>query len=260
MNKTLNFFKRNFKEILRDPMIYIFCLGFPIVLLILFQVINKYTEGNTPMFELPSLLPSIILFSYTFVMLTLALTVSKDRQTFFLKRLYSSPMKAHHFILGYSFVGFAIGLFQTFVCIAAGFAVSKISSAEFISLGEALLLAVSQLPLLITNLFLGIFIGTVFNDKAAPGICSIFISVTGVLGGCWMPIETMGDFERFCRCLPFYPSVNIGRAVTGAVDGLGGVYSFDAVTRLGLIPIAVFLVGSVVLSVVAFRKTMVSDQ
>ena len=67
MNKILNFSKRNLKEILRDPIIYVFCLGFPLVMFILFQIINKYTGGNTPMFEIYSLLPAIIMFSFTFV-------------------------------------------------------------------------------------------------------------------------------------------------------------------------------------------------
>ena len=65
MNKILNFYKRNLKEVLRDPIIYIFCLGFPIVMFLLFFIINKYSQGNTPMFEISSLLPAIIVFSYS---------------------------------------------------------------------------------------------------------------------------------------------------------------------------------------------------
>ena len=99
MNKVVNFYKRNLKEILRDPIIYIFCLGFPIAMFLLFYIINKFSNGHTPTFEVLSLLPGIIVFSYSFVMLTLAIIVSKDKQTFFLKRLYSSPMKSYHFIL-----------------------------------------------------------------------------------------------------------------------------------------------------------------
>ena len=116
MNKILNFYRRNLKEVLRDPVIYIFCLCFPLVMFVLFYVINKFSSGNTPTFEILSLLPGIIVFSYSFVMLTLALIVSKDRQTFFLKRLYSSPMKSYHFIAGYYLVGLFIGLLQIPVC------------------------------------------------------------------------------------------------------------------------------------------------
>ena len=77
MDKIVNFYKRNLKEVLRDPIIYIFCLGFPLVMLVLFQVINRYTGGSTPMFELRALLPGIIMFSYTFVMLTMAKSIHK---------------------------------------------------------------------------------------------------------------------------------------------------------------------------------------
>ena len=142
MNRTLNFFNRNLKEISREPLMYVFCIGFPVVMLAIFQIINGYTDGNTPMFNLTALLPAIIMFSYTFVMLTMALIVSKDRQTFFLKRLYASPMKAYEFILGYSLVGLVIGLLQTLVCVLTGWIVSLITNVNYISFGETLLLVV----------------------------------------------------------------------------------------------------------------------
>lgn len=260
MNKILNFFKRNLKEVLRDPIIYVFCLGFPVVMFFLFFIINNFTNGNTPMFNVQSLLPAIIVFSYSFVMLTLSLVVSKDKQTSFLKRLYSSPMKSYHFILGYFFVGLVLGLIQTIICLITGFIISLISGVGYISFVDILLLTVSQLPILITNICLGVLFGTVFNDKSAPGICSVFISLAGVLGGCWMPVETMGAFETFCMVLPFYPSVYIGRIITNSTNALGIPYTFNNVASLGLIPIFAFMVLSIVLCIVAFKKNMVSDK
>ena len=41
MSKILNFTKRNFKELLREPIICIFCLACPVVMLALFQIINN---------------------------------------------------------------------------------------------------------------------------------------------------------------------------------------------------------------------------
>ena len=136
MAKTINFCKRNLKELLRDPLLYVFCLGFPIVMLALFQIINNYTNGSTPVFELKSLLPGIIMFSYTFAMLLMALIVSKDRQTFFLKRLYSSPMRAKDFVLGYAIVGIIIGVCQSIVCILAGGVVALITKQGFVGFGK----------------------------------------------------------------------------------------------------------------------------
>ena len=260
MSKTINFYKRNLKEVLRDPIIYIFCLGFPIAMFLLFYVINKFSSGNTPTFEVLSLLPGIMVFSYSFVMLTLAIIVSKDKQTSFLKRLYSSPMKSYHFIFGYSLVGLFIGLLQTTICVLTGFIISLISNVDFISVGNIILLIISQLPILITNIFFGVLFGTIFNDKSAPGICSIFISLSGILGGCWMPVETMGAFELFCRFLPFYPSVYIGRIITNSTNALGLTYSFNKVTFLGLIPIFTFTFLSIILTIIAFKKNMVTDK
>ena len=260
MKRTLNFSKRNLKELVRDPLIYVFCLGFPLVMLVLFQIIQKYSGGNTPMFEIKALLPGIIMFSYTFVMLNMSLLVSKDRQTSFLKRLYSSPMKCWDFVLGYAFVGLVIGLSQTVICILAGLIIALINGASFIAFGYILLLVVSQFPVLLISVFLGILFGTIFSDKSAPGISSVFISAVGILGGCWMPIESMGGFETFCRFLPFYPSVYIGRIPTGATNVFGATYTFDKVAILGLIPIGVFLIASVVLSFLAFRKDMMGDK
>ncbi len=259
-SRVFNFFNRNLKEVLRDPILYIFCLGFPLVMLILFQVIEGYLHGNMPTFALDSLLPAIVMFSYTFVMITMALLVSKDRQTFFLKRLYSSPMKAYHFILGYSLVGLLVGVGQTVICVLSGFVISLIKGIAFLSLGQIALLLVSQLPILITCVFLGVFFGTVLNDKSAPGICSVLISLAGVLGGCWMPVETMGGFETFCRVLPFYPSVYIGRTATGATNALGAAYSFNGVAVWGLVAIFVYMAFSVLCSVIAFKKDMVGDK
>jgi len=259
MNKTLNFYRRNLKEILRDPVIYIFCLGFPLIMFLLFYIINVFSNGHTPEFELFSLLPGIIVFSYSFVMLNLSIIVSKDKQTFFLKRLYSSPMKFYNFILGYFLVGLFIGLLQTLICIMTGLIISLISTSNFISFGSVLLLFVSQLPILIINIFLGILFGTMFNDKASPGICSIFISISGILGGCWMPVETMGSFETFCRFLPFYPSVYIGRVVTKSTTALGELYTFDNIASLGLVTIFLFMIVSIVLTIITFKKNMVSD-
>ena len=260
MNRLLNFTKRNLKEIFRDPIIYIFCIAFPIIMLVIFQFLGNVGEEKTSMFELLSLLPGIIVFSYSFVMLVMALLVSKDRETFFLKRLYSSPMKSYHFILGYFLVGLFIGLLQTFVCVITGFIISLIANVGFVSIGNILLLIIAQLPILITNIFLGILFGTIFNDKSAPGICSVFISLAGILGGCWMPIETMGGFETFCRFLPFYPSVYIGRIITNSKNALGITYSFNNVAGLGLIPIILFLISSIILTIIAFKKNMVSDK
>lgn len=260
MRRTLVFVKRNALEMLRDPIIYVFCLGFPVVMTVLFQIINRYTGGHTPMFAATSLVPAMICFSFTFVMLTVSLLVSKDKTTAFLVRLYTSPMNTADYVLGYALPCLAVGIGQEIVCVFTGWIASLIVGGTFFSFGAALLLMLQMLPMLLICIFCGVLFGSVLNDKSAPAISSVFISAAGILGGCWMPLDTMGGFETFCRFLPFYPSVYIGRVITGATHTTGAAYSFDSVARLGFISIALFLAVSFCLSVVAFSLNMKNDK
>lgn len=267
MRTMLVFAKRNTLEMLRDPVIYIFCLGFPVVMIVLFQAINAFTAGQTPMFDAPALIPGIMMFSFTFVMLLVSLLVSKDRTSSLLVRLYTSPMKTSDFVLGYMLPCFVIGIGQEIVCLLTGLIVSLIAGGAYFGFGAAVLLMLEMLPMLLICIFLGVIFGSLLNDKSAPGITSVFIAAAGVLGGAWMPLDTMGGFETFCRFLPFYPSVYIGRVITGAshsvtdfADPVLRPYTFDGVAALGFIPIAVFFAAGLILALVAFRAKMRSDK
>lgn len=266
MKRMLAFAKRNTIEMLRDPVIYIFCLGFPVVMIVLFHVIGLASGGAASMFEPRALIPGIMMFSFTFIMLLVSLLVSKDHATAFIVRLYTSPLKPSDFILGYALPCFLIGIGQEILCIITGLIVTVASGAAYFGFGAALLLMIEMVPVLLLNIFLGVLFGCLFNDKAAPGITSVFISAAGILGGAWMPLDMMGGFETFCRFLPFYPSVYIGRVITGAnhalpdASGMPMRYAFDSVAALGMIPIFLFLAAAVVLSLLAFNAKKTSDK
>lgn len=260
MKRMLTFLNRNVKEMLRDPIVYIFCLGFPLVMLGLFQIIHHYAAADLPVFEAKSLVPGIMMFSFTFVMLQMALQVSKDQSTALLKRLYTSPLKSHEFILGYAILGILVGLVQSILCVLFGLIFSSIAKEAYFSFGSALLLILSQLPILIVFVFLGILFGTILNDKSAPGICSVIISAAGVLGGCWMPLDTMGGFEDFCNVLPFYPSVVLGRIVVGANTSFNEVYKASDLSVVGIVSICICFIASVTLSIFFFKKQMTNSK
>lgn len=254
MKRMFVFFKRNLTEMIREPFIYVFCVLFPGVLLLLFALIGHYVQGEVLSFSLKSLLPGILSFSYSFVLLLLALQVSKDRKSALLRRLYVSPMKTSEFVFGYFFVGLLIGLFQSVFALLLGYLISLVTKAEYLSFVQCLFLILENLPLLVFHLFCGILIGSLFSDKAAPGISSVLISLGGVLSGCWMPLETMGNLENICMVFPFYPTVYLGRIITGASRMVSSspVYVFDLRGKLCLIPYLVYPVLFCVLSFVGF--------
>lgn len=208
--RALYFTVRNMKEILRDPLSYIFCLGFPVAMLLMFVVINHYSGGNTYWFELANLAPALTVFSFSFVLLFMTLLVAKDRATAFINRLFISPMTGFDFVAGYALCGLLLGLCQALVGYLAAPIIALCSGTQ-LSFWQLLRTLPFLLPVLLFFTCLGILFGSMFSEKSGPGIASVIITASGLTGGVWMPLETMGGFEKICRCLPFYPSVILSR-------------------------------------------------
>ena len=93
--RMLNFAKRNFKELVRDPLSLVFEIVLPIFLLFIFQQFNIPAEN----YKLENFTPSIILFGFSFITLFTATLIAKDRTSSFLIRLGTSPMKSSDYIL-----------------------------------------------------------------------------------------------------------------------------------------------------------------
>ena len=112
--KTLAFAKRCAKEILRDPLNVFFGLGFPIVLLFLLSAI----QANIPVeiFEIERLAPGIAVFGLSFLSLFSATLISKDRNSSLLQRLYTTPLTASDFILGYTLPLIPMAVVQCAIC------------------------------------------------------------------------------------------------------------------------------------------------
>ena len=265
MSKTIVFMKRNLKEMTRDPLIYIFCAAFPIFMVLMFQIILHYAGENVSIFEVKSLIPGIMMFSYSMLMLITSLLISKDKTSAFLKRLYTSPMKSHNYIIGYFIPFFIVGISQSIICIILGYICGAISGTGFISFGRSLLLIIEMLPMMFIDIFIGMILGTVLNEKSAPAVTSIFISLCGIIGGAWMPLETMGNFEKVAEVFPFYPTVYLGRVVTNTAhilpDEFGNLvyYSFSDRGLMFLLILFGYLIVFGLLTVLFFNKRLKND-
>ena len=63
--RIINFAKRNFKEIIRDPLSIIFSILLPLFLLFIFQKFNIPSEN----YKLENFTPGIIIFGFSFLTL-----------------------------------------------------------------------------------------------------------------------------------------------------------------------------------------------
>lgn len=250
--RTVVFSGRNLKELLRDPLSYIFCLGFPIIMLLIMTVVNKSIppEAGMTVFRIDNLSGGIAVFGLSFVMLFAALLLSQDRTGAFLTRLYASPMKAWEFIGGYYLPIILLSVIQSVINFAASFVIAAVEDVEM-NVGRVLLALLSLIPTAVMFIGFGLLFGSLFNSNAAPGLCSIIISAAGMLGGIWMDVESIGGGLRdVCLALPFYHSVRAVRSImAGSTAHLG----------TDMLVVMAYTLGAIILSVIVFRRNMVRD-
>lgn len=222
--RAMAFTSRNIKELLRDPISYVFCLGLPIVMLIVMTLINDsipVVPGTPKIFNIEKLTPAMTVFALTFIMLFACIRVSGDKSSAFLTRLYASPMKSRDYIIGYTLPFGIIALFQIIITYTSGEIIALINGESF-NIINALLSVPLLIPSVILFIGTGIIFGTILNANAAPGVCSAVITAAAILGGIWMDIDAMGGaWKTVCGCLPFYHSVKYARfALEGNFTGM----------------------------------------
>ena len=237
--KTINFAKRCFKEIIRDPLNIIFGLGFPIVLLLLLSAIQK----NIPveLFEIESLAPGIAVFGLSFFTLFSATLIAKDRESSFLKRLYTMPMKSYNFILGYMLPLIPLAIIQSSITYLVAMFLGLPFSLNVIF---AILL---NIPMAIFYIALGLLCGSVFNVKQVGGICgALLTNLSAWLSGIWFDLELVGGtFNKVASFLPFVHAVELERVIISNCYNMIFIYIYQ---------ILIYGVITIISSIVVFVK------
>ncbi len=219
--------KRCMLELVRDPLSYVFALGFPLVMLIVMTFVNESIppEAGMSVFRVDSLAPAVYVFGLSFLMLFTALLVSKDRAEAFLVRLYISPMQRADFMLGYTVPVLGLAVLQGIITMLAALVIAAFTDVPLNIAGILPVLAVS-VPAMLLFIGFGLLFGSLFGDKSAPPLSSVVISLASFLGGMWMDLDRMGGdsfLVKLCDALPFYHAVRAGRmALVMDFDGIGG--------------------------------------
>lgn len=213
--RILAFMFRNTKEIIRDPINLAFGLGFPLVLILLLTAIQANVP--VPLFEIGHLTPGIAVFGLSFLTLFSATIISRDRNSAFLSRLYTTPMTPLDFILGYTLPIIPIAVLQSIVC----FIVAIILGLDITV--NILLAIIFIIPCSLLYIALGLLCGSVLNDKQVGGICgALLTNLSAWLSGVWFDLDLVGGaFKKIAYALPFVHCVDMQRAVlNGDITGI----------------------------------------
>lgn len=241
--RTLNFAKRNFKEIIRHPLSIIFSVLLPLFLLFIFKQINIPNES----YELHNFTPGIVVFGFSFITLFTAMLVSKDRTSSLLIRLGISPMKPIGYILGYMLSIIPLILIQNVLFFILAIALGLSFSINII---WAILISIVVAILFIA---IGIILGSLFSEKASSGISSIVVQLVCFTSGMYFPRELLGDvFSRICEYLPFESCVTIIKGVMNA--------NLESITIRNIIVFSIYTILALIISILIFKEKMISEQ
>lgn len=181
--RMLCFSGRTAKEILRDPLNLGFGIGFPVILLLLLSAI----QANIPvsLFEIQKLSPGIAVFGLAFITLFAASLVAKDRESAFLSRLYTTPLTAADFILGYLLPLVPIAIAQSVICyVVSAFLGLKLSV-------NVLLAVLAVIPISLFFISAGLMFGSILSVKQVGAVCgALLTNLTACLSGVWCHGDT----------------------------------------------------------------------
>ena len=213
--RMLSFAIKNTKELLRDPINIAFTLGFPLVLLFMLSAM----QANIPveMFEIHHLAPGIAVFGLSFLSLFSATLISKDRNSSLLQRLYTTPLTASDFILGYTLPLIPMAVVQCAICYIVSIPLGLEISVDIVYA------TISIIPVTILFIAIGLLCGSVLNDKQVGGVCgALLTNLSAWLSGIWFDVSLLGNwFETFCNMLPFIHAVEMERAIiAGCFEGI----------------------------------------
>lgn len=240
--RMLNFAKRNFKELTRDPLSLIFEILLPLFLLFIFKQINIPEET----YNLENFTPGIIIFGFSFITLFTATLVAKDRTTSLLIRLGTSPMKPSDYILGYILSLMPIIIIQDILFFLAAILLGLSFSINII---YAILISIIISILFIT---LGILIGSLVSEKATGGVGSIIVQLVCFTSGMYFSKELIGNtFSKICELLPFESSLNI---IKGILNNNLGI-----IDTKNIIVFLTYTILTIIISSIVFKKKMTSD-
>lgn len=239
--RAINFAKRNFKEIIRDPLSIIFAIALPLFLLFIFQQFDIPSD----VYSIENFTPSIIIFSFSFITLFTATLVAKDRTTSLLARLCASPMKILDYIAGYTLAVLPVVLLQNILFFITAIALG-------LELGINILLTILvSIPLSLLFIGLGILVGCITSDKSAAGVSSIIVQLVAFTSGMYFEADMMGGFfSTLCKVLPFSGCLNITKTVLNN--------SSEAPTS-SVLTVIIYTVVVIILASMLFKRKLESD-
>ena len=160
-----------------------------------------------------------------------------------LQRLYTTPLTAVDFILGYMLPLLPIALGQTLICYLFSMMLGLTVRVHI------LYAMVGIIPMAIFHIALGLLCGSILGVKQVGGICgALLTNLSAWLSGVWFDLKLVGGvFEEIARALPFIHAVELEKAL---------FHGNWEIAALHILPVMVYCALAIVAAVICFLMQM----
>lgn len=186
-------------------------LAFPVLFYLFFGVLFSTAAGS-----------SYLLVTYGCfgimgpAMFNFAANIASDRAHGWLTLKLLSPLPIAAYLLAKlsTSLSFALLIILLLFSVAAGLAEVRLAPAQWLLL--ALILLLGSLPFAL----LGLVLGLLLSDKAAPGVVNLFYLPMALLSGLWFPINMLPALlQDICWLWPSYHVSQLGLKVIAQDQG-----------------------------------------
>ncbi|MGA9289180.1 MAG: ABC transporter permease [Anaerobacillus sp.] len=188
------------KKTVQDKGLWFWTFILPIVFIVAFVGIFSGNESTTYKEVVTQIIPGYTIMFAFYIMISMVITFVKDRERGMVARIASTPISITHYFLGKWVPFMIIVLIQIAVLFGFGIVVYGLS------LGDPFSIVILSLALAFIVTGWGMAMAVLVKTENMGIALTQIIALGGaLLGGLWMPVETMPEFmQNLSKGLPQY--------------------------------------------------------
>jgi ABC-2 type transport system permease protein len=209
------------------------------------KVVANPIRVDTKITYIDFIAPGIIVFGLLIMIPTSARVIVRDRETGFLARLLTTPIRPWDFLLGYSLCLVVIAIAQIIIFMTLGYWLGM-SIVGSVWLAFLIFFLVG-----LCSIGIGMVVGSLSRtEHQAEPLCWLISMPLAMLSGSWFSIEMMPMYlRRFADIFPYAHAIDAARRVLSRGIGLAAV-SGDLIF-LAVWAVVIFIIGTIL-----FRRSM----
>ena len=243
IRKILALIKMELKKLIREPATLFLMLIFPLILTFFFGLGFAGMETGTPgVTQFDVMVPGLYAFVCIFIIMTVAMTFSEDREKGLLRRMNTTPLTSGEFIGSHLLTNTLISVMQVIIVVVLSYRLGF--SGDIGGLGIAFIFMIF---LSVCSVGLGLITATIAKTPgAATGISFIFIMPQMFLGTYIVPAtETTRVISMFL------PSAYVTDSITMLFNG---VSLTNPVIWIKLVTVTLISVVIIIVGIFLFKR------